>query len=165
LTPRNTLLSNRLMQNNPFHVPPEAMRAHDYCFYRLCWFSTPEDIKRQWPFLARQADLAAISAYLDANSPSAEYLSPFFPQSRAEALCGFKMYQGWSNERIARTFPVTARLVDLADLRRSRTNLEQETLGLLQACRPSQHTQITTEPDLAAARLYLERQQHPGRAA
>lgn len=119
------------MQSNPFRVPPEALPAHDYCFYSLCWLTPVAELRASAPGATRQADLAAIAAYLAADKPGTEYISPFHPASRNEALCSYKMYQGWADQRIVENFPLTARGLTLPALRLSRLELERSAARLL----------------------------------
>ncbi len=113
------------MDPSPFPAPPEHRNTLDFCFYKMCWQATPDQILSEYPYLARQIDFSAVSAYLAARSPPIEYISPYFPRHRAEDLCRYKMTHGWGNRQIVTAFPKTAALTDLPALRNNTLDLHR----------------------------------------
>lgn len=116
---------------SPFPTPSVHRKALDFCFYKMCWETTPTQIMSQYPDLARQIDFNAISAYLAARSPAIEYVSPYFPRHRAEDLCRHKFTHGWSNRQITAAFPKTAALADLQALRQATLDLQRSHIRYL----------------------------------
>lgn len=119
------------MNPTPFPVPPEHRKALDFCFYKMCWEAAPAQIMSQYPSLARQVDFSAIAAYLADEDPPIEYISPYFPHHRAEALCRYKMTHGWGDQQIANAFPKTVALTDLRTLRSNTLELHRSHIRYL----------------------------------
>lgn len=110
---------------SPFPTPSVHRKALDFCFYKMCWQATPDQILSQYPRMARQINFNAVSAYLAAQNPPLEYISPYFPRHRAEDLCRYKMTHGWGNRQIVTAFPKTAALTDLPALRNNTLDLHR----------------------------------------
>lgn len=112
------------MRSTPFAVSPDAARDLDYCFHRLCWGHSPEQIRSQNPYLARRVDFDQLSAYLSSQTVAVEYISPFFPTERARAFCAYKIAQGWTDQTITDTYPQTARMAPPSHVRQRLTVIE-----------------------------------------
>ncbi|MBN8913235.1 MAG: hypothetical protein J0H65_14495 [Rhizobiales bacterium] len=140
------------MNPTPFPAPPELHKAIDFCFYKMCWETAPSHIISQYPHLARQIDFSAIAAYLAAQSPAIEYISPYFPRHRAEDLCRYKMTHGWANRQIANAFPNTAALADLPTLRSRTLALHRSHIRYLIALKARISNPASLDDKIAATR-------------
>ncbi|MFA5950360.1 MAG: hypothetical protein WC807_08765 [Hyphomicrobium sp.] len=138
------------MDPSPFLVPPEHHKTLDFCFYKMCWEASPGQIMSQYPSLARQIDFSAISAYLTAQCPPIEYISPYFPRHRAEDLCRYKMTHGWGDRQIANAFPRTAALTDLPALRNNTLNLHRSHIRYLIALKSTLPDPASLDEQIAA---------------
>ena len=138
------------MDPSPFPAPPEHRKALDFCFYKMCWEASSGQFISEYKYLARQIDFSAISAYLAAQSPPIEYISPYFPRHRAEDLCRYKMTHGWGNHQIANAFPRTAALTDLPALRNNTLDLHRSHIRYLIALKSTLPDPASPDEQLAA---------------
>jgi hypothetical protein len=138
------------MNPSPFPAPPEHRKALDFCFYKMCWEPSPGQFISEYPNLARQIDFSAISAYLAAQNPPIEYISPYFPRHRAEDLCRYKMTHGWGNRQIANAFPRTAAFADLPALRNNTLDLHRSHIRYLIALKSRLPDRASLDEKIAA---------------